>query len=272
MPTDKEKRLSQYLTPAWAAAALVERFFPRLSAQDLVLEPSCGAGAFLSAIDAHVPAIGVEIDPELAAIAREHTGRRVIVGDFRMVDLPLQPTHIIGNPPFVSDLVMDFLDRAYTLLPDEGEVGFILPCYMLQTASTVETLSERWSMSQSLIPKNLYQRLQYPLCFAHLTKGRTRGLVGFALYHELAAINRLQKRYRELLTAGQGSVWAAVVQAALEQLGGRAALADIYREIEGNQPTKNTHWKEKVRQTLQRIAVRVGEGTWELLGDVRCAA
>ena len=271
-PTEKQKRLSQFLTPGWAASALVEQFFPRLSASDLVLEPSCGAGAFLSAIDATIPAVGVEIDPELAVIARQNTGRRIIVGDFRLVDLPFQPTHIVGNPPFVSDLVMDFLERAYTLLPEEGEVGFVLPCYMLQTASTVETLAERWSMSQALIPKNLYPRLQYPLCFAHLTKGRTKGMVGFALYHELAAINRLQKRYRELLAAGQGSVWAAVVQAALEQLGGRAALTDIYREIEGHQPTKNTYWKEKVRQTLQRIAVRVGEGLWELPESMPCAA
>lgn len=263
-------RLSQYLTPSWAAEALVEQFFPRLSASELVLEPSCGAGAFLSAIGSHVPAVGVEIDPELARRARENTGRRIIVGDFRMVDIPFQPTHVVGNPPFVSELVMDFLERAYTLLPDEGEVGFILPCYLMQTASTVEDLAQRWSMSQSMIPRNLYPRLQYPLCFAHLTKGRARGLVGFALYHELNAINRLQKRYKQLLAAGEGSVWAAVVQAALEQLGGHASLPDLYREIEGHRPTTNAYWKEKVRQTLQRIAIRTGAGTWML--PPACAA
>lgn len=69
--------LCQWFTPAWLAEALVERHFSRLDAADLVLEPTCGAGAFLRAIPAHVPAIGVEIDPALAAAARA-TGREVL--------------------------------------------------------------------------------------------------------------------------------------------------------------------------------------------------
>lgn len=265
------KRLCQHFTPDWAALELVERFFGDLSSSDLVIEPSCGRGAFLRALPDAVPAIGVEIDPELAAEAIRTTGRRVITGDFRMVDLP-PATAIIGNPPFPLRLVQQFLDRAWHLLPTDGRVGFILPCYVLQTASTVDHLARHWSMRQHLIPRNLFGRINHPLCFVQLTKGVTRGMVGFALFGELHAVNRLQARYRELLANGEGSVWGAIVRAALEALGGRAELQAIYHEIEGHRPTSNTFWQAKVRQTLQRIAVRVDAATWALPEHGKVAA
>jgi site-specific DNA-methyltransferase (adenine-specific) len=95
-------------------------------------------------------------------------------------------------------------------------------------------------------------------------KGAERGLVNFALFHELAAVNRLQARYRALLAEGEGSAWAAVTRAALESLGGTADLQRLYREIEGHRPTTNTFWQAKVRQTVQRIAIRVDDGVWAL--------
>lgn len=253
--------LGQYMTPDWAAEALVERYFGDLGAEPVV-EPSCGRGAFLRALPA--TAIGVEIDPELAGEARRRTGRAVIVGDFRMVDLPVQPVALVGNPPFRKRTVDEFLDRAWSLLPDEGRVGFVLPTFVLQTASTVDALAERWSIRQDMLPRNLFARLSHPLCFALFTKGRARGMVGFALYHELAAVNRLQARYRALLQEGEGSLWAAVTRAALEALGGTATLQQLYLEIEGHRPTPNAFWQAKVRQTVQRIATRVGDGVWTL--------
>lgn len=36
------------------------------------------------------------------------------------------------------------------------------------------------------------------------------------------------------------------------------------REIEGHRPTSNPWWQAKVRQQLQRLAVRVGAGEWAL--------
>lgn len=257
-------RLGQYMTPDWAALELIDRYFGDLTGADQVVEPSCGRGAFLRAIPDYVPTVGVEIDHALAEEARRRSGRRVVVGDFRMVDLPLTPTAIIGNPPFRKRTVDEFLERAWNLLPDDGRVGFILPAFVFQTASTIEQLAERWTVRQDMLPRNLFEGLSHPLCFALLTKGRERGLFGFALYHELAAVNRLQARYRALLAEGEGSVWAAVVRAALEALGGRADLQRLYREIEGHRPTSNAFWQAKVRQVLQRIAVRVGDGVWQL--------
>lgn len=264
--------LGQYMTPDWVADAILDRYFGDLDTADRVIEPSCGRGAFLKAIPDYVPAVGVEIDSALAAVAVRNSGRRVIVGDFAAADLPFQPTAVIGNPPFKLSTVERFLHRAWELLPEDGRVGFILPVSMFQTATTVERLAVRWSISQELLPKSIFSRLQHPICFAILTKGVKRGLVGFGLYYEKAAVDRLQRRYRALLADGERSVWAAVTMAALEQLGGQAELSAIYREIEGARPTTNTFWQAKVRQTLQRIARRVGPGLWALRNGKAIAA
>jgi site-specific DNA-methyltransferase (adenine-specific) len=255
-------RLGQYMTPDWAADALVERYFADLSSADQVLEPSCGRGAFLRAIPAAVPAIGVEVDAELAEQARRTSGRRVIVGDFRLVDIPVRPTAIIGNPPFTVRVIEDYLARADALLEEDGRVGLILPAFTFQTSNTAARIAERWRVQQDMLPRDLFPRLQHPLCFALLSKGRERGLVNFALYHELAAVRRLQARYQQLLQEGEGSAWAAVTRAALETLGGRATLQRLYAEIAGHRPTPNPWWQAKVRQQLQRVAVRVGAGEW----------
>lgn len=78
-----QKRLGQYPTPAWVAAALVREHFSDLGKDDVVCDPSAGPGRFLQAIPDDVYALGVELDPELAEQARELTGRTIITGDFR---------------------------------------------------------------------------------------------------------------------------------------------------------------------------------------------
>ena len=66
--------LNQYFTPTWAAELLVKTFYGHLSHKDMVVEPACGDGRFLSAIPSHVPAVGVEIDADYAASAAQYTG------------------------------------------------------------------------------------------------------------------------------------------------------------------------------------------------------
>lgn len=272
VPFNRNAALGQWMTPAWAAQELVLRYFGDLSPSDQVIEPSCGTGAFLGALPKNVPALGVEIDPALAQIAIAATGRPVIVGDFRTTDLPCRPTVILGNPPFSQAVVQGFLERAYDLLPADGRVGFVLPCYIFQTASTVARLSRKWGIRQDMIPRNVFQNLRLSLCFAQLTRGAGRGLVGFTLYHETSAVHSLQQRYRAILEGGERSIWAAVVLAALDKLGGSAKVNDIYAEIQGHQPTGNPFWKAKVRQTLQRRAVSSGHACWSLPPQVALAA
>lgn len=260
------RELGQFPTPVWFAEQIVARYFPQLDRGDLVLEPSCGAGAFLHALPAHVPAVGVEWDPELAERARVETGRRIITGDFRAVSIDLRPTAIIGNPPFKMELIEGFLERAHALLPEGGRAGFILPAYTFQTAAKVVRMAERWSLMQEAIPRNVFDRLSVPLVFAMFSKDRERTLVGFALYREAYDVLQMPAEYRAAIAAGAG-VWRRLVLVALRRLGGRARLPEIYAELEGKRPGTGQFWREKVRQTLRVYANDfdpLGEGQYQL--------
>lgn len=61
--------------------------------------------------------------------------------------------------------------------------------------------------------------------------------------------------------------WRDLVQGALDFLGGQATLEQIYQVIEGSKKTENnSHWKEKIRQTLQYHIqfAPVQRGVWQL--------
>lgn len=258
--------LHQWFTPRWVAEAIVERHYGDLDMGDCVLEPSCGPGSFLHALPQHVDAIGVEIDPVLAERARRATGREVITGDFLEVEIKRQVTHVIGNPPFDAAMIHGFLGRAHDLLPDGGTCGFLLPAYVLQTSSKVLAMNEKWSMSQELMPRNIFPRLKLPLVFTMFRKDRVRTLVGFFLYREAADVRALPREVRAALAAdGVGSVWRRAVRAAFLRLGRtKATLAELYATVE--RPTKNEFWREAVRRTLQvyREFRSAGAGLWEV--------
>ncbi|MFD2658513.1 hypothetical protein [Gracilibacillus thailandensis] len=65
----------------------------------------------------------------------------------------------------------------------------------------------------------------------------------------------------------QNITWRDLIQGALEWLGGKATLSQIYKVIEGSKKAlKNNHWKEKIRQTLQLHDnfTAVDRGVWSL--------
>jgi site-specific DNA-methyltransferase (adenine-specific) len=204
----------------------------------------------LLAIPPEIRAYGIEIDPEQAELARQYTGRTIIIGDFRTVKLPEQPTIIIGNPPFEAKVIDGFLTRAHQVLPRNGEVGFIQPAYFWQTASRIVTYNEYWSLEVTMIPRNLYEGLSEPLVFAIYRKDNLRKLIGLAFYHETYEVQQLPDKYREVLTNGKGPIWKTTVTIALGELGGEADLEQIYGEVSEHRPTENPFWKEKIRQVL----------------------
>jgi hypothetical protein len=263
---ERDESLSQWFTPEWAAVALVERYFPSLCSADLVIEPSCGPGAFLKAIPSHVPAIGVEIDPALAEVARENTGRSIITGDFTSAVLPEGATAIIGNPPFKLSLFDRFLVRASRMLPELGRCGFLLPTYFFQTFGRVNKWNDHWSLKIDMVPRGLFPGLILPLAFCVFSKDARRDMIGFALYTESEAVSRLSESSRDLLKNGRPrtSVWRALVCDTLARLGGHATLDEMYRHIEPKRPTTTAFWKEKVRQQLQINCFRCGDGIWAL--------
>lgn len=246
--------LCQYFTPLWVAEQLVEQFFPDLGADDNVLEPCCGHGAFLQAIPAHVRAVGVEIDPAVAEAARLATGREVLVGDFTgpVISRVRGITAVVGNPPFRADFIDEMLRVCHAMLPEGGRAGFILPAYLFQTAHRVCGYAERWTIEQRMLPRNAFHnRMQAPLLWALFTKGATGRLIGFALYREAADVLDFQQEYRIVLTSTTGSLWRAVCELALRHLGGQATLGQIYQQLERNRPTRTRFWREKIRQTLR---------------------
>ena len=62
--------------------------------------------------------------------------------------------------------------------------------------------------------------------------------------------------------------WVNIVKTALIHVGGQAHLSDLYAHIEKSAPERlsaNQHWREKVRQTLQRneqVFKSVERGIW----------
>lgn len=253
--TPRQMELGQFMTPAWASLALIQRHFSDLTSADLVLEPTCGDGSFLGAIPDYVPAIGIEIDPELAALARERTGRTVITGDFRTTKLNDNPTAIIGNPPFQTDTIDQLLDAAKQWLPTDGRCALLLPSYAIQTPSRVCRYNEDWSIFAECLPRTLFKGLQCPLSFVMFRKDQKRALFGLALYAESYDIESMPAPVQALLKNNRAT-WEAVVESALKASGGSAKLETIYKAIEPKRPTGNPYWKEQVRKVLRQPRFR----------------
>lgn len=255
---------SQWDTPAWAARELWRQKFSHVTSDNRVLEPTCGRGRMLQAIPAHIPAIGVEIDEPRATIARAISGREVIVGDILDIDLPSDIDVVFANPPFRSKFVREMMDRFAAEYEDGCQVGSIIPAYFLQSPSTVlERWNRHWTISCELLPRILFPRARNALFFAMFTKDPTPTLRGMRLYVEALAISRMPIAYRRMLETGTG-LWLQVVEHALNELGGKAHLNDIYHKVGGCRPTTNKWWREKVRQTLQRGPfIGHGSGVWE---------
>jgi predicted RNA methylase len=251
VPEDQAK-LSQFPTPVWAAELLVSRYFGDLNANDRVCEPFCGPGSFLMALPDEVQAVGYEIDPRTAAIARINTSRRIVEGDFLAAKIDFQPTAFISNPPFNLRVIDAMLDRAHDVLPDGGRVGLILPAYAFQTAERVVGYAKQWSLAQDMIPRNIYPGLSLPLMFATFRKAQVRTMVGLALYHETTDVLSLKKQYREVINSVGKSVWKATIAKALAALGGRAHLEAIFAEVEGRKPTATRWWREQIRKVLRQ--------------------
>ena len=259
-----QKTFGQWMTPAWAAEEIVDRYYRDLTGRDLVIEPSCGEGSFLKPfMERGVPVIGVEIDEKLAEYAREDTGAEILVGDFRTIEIDVKPTAIVGNPPFVVKTIEGFLARANRLLPDNGRCGLLLPAYAMQTHSRIMAWNQVWSMTAELLPRRLFPRLKSPLLFVQFRKEQIKTMVGFALYTQAVEIDTLGPSAKLILARPRRvGAWRALVSECLLLAGGRASLDELYQMIEPKRPTGNQWWKEKVRQTLQYHFVRVGDGVW----------
>jgi len=265
MPPDP---LDRYMTPLWAGQHLLDQYFGDLASRDLLAGPTCGTGAFLQAASERgIPALGVEIDPAVAAQATRNTTAPILVGDFRTIDLQgWHPTVLLGNPPLSHPLIDAILTRAAHLLPPQGRAGFILPCYCFHTERRVTRWNARWAIALDMIPRTLFHGLRYPLVFARFHKDARKYLVGLALYHESASLHDLPRAHQVLLQTGRPrkGVWRALVDDALTRLGGCGTLRDIYAFVAPNRLPSSRFYHKKIRQVLQQHSQHLDRGVWAL--------
>lgn len=254
--------LQQWFTAPWMAELLVEDGLRGLGPVD-VLEPSCGDGAMLGAVPAAHRAIGIEIDPRMAALARRNTGREVIEGDYATVDLNGRTFGaVVGNPPFGAEQIDALAARAHGLLPDDGVLALILPAHVAGSSERMARWRERFSIEIRMLPRALFPRLTLPLVWARMIRGTARTLVGVMLFDEHADVMTMPNETRRMLQGG--ATWRQTVSAALGSLGEEATLTEIYAAVEPRRPTENRHWRDKVRQTLGLYFERIDDTRWRI--------
>ena len=259
-----DEELSQWMTPSWAAEAIVGLALKDLPAGSLVVEPSCGTGTMLGAVPKQHRAVGVEIDPRLATLARSATGRTVYDGDFRTIALPIgRVDAFVGNPPFRLDVIEGMLSRMHGMLEDGGTATLLLPAFAFQTSSRVVRWNARWSLAQQMLPRTIFPGIRLPLVLATFTRDAVPTLRGFLLYHESREVEEMPAVYRRALREGR-SGWRAVVEAALERLGGEATVSQVCGEIAPRRPTATRHWQAKVRQQLSTHFTKTGDARYAL--------
>jgi adenine-specific DNA-methyltransferase len=254
--------LDQWFTPFWAAEHLTEDALRGLGIVP-VCEPACGTGAFLSAIPRDCPAFGVDIDSRVIPAAIANSGREVLQGDFRTIDLTGREIGLVlGNPPFGVDVIDGFLTRSHAILPDGGRVAMILPGHAFQTPSRVARWMERFAIDVNVIPRTLFPRMSKTLLWAKFLKTGDRRFYGMMLFGEQNDVEGMRPAFRRAAEA-PGS-WREVVRLALESIGGSGPLDAIYSAIAPSHRADRAHWKPKVRQILQLHHQPVERGRWAL--------
>ncbi len=266
--SEHRKKHGQFFTPAWAAEILYDAHMAHLTEKDLLWEPMAGTGNMLAAVPAHVPAFGTEIDPELVKYAKKATGRNIIHGDASIVDLPSGISAIFSNPPFKYSVFLKLMRRAENILDFGNKAVFIIPAYFFQTSRTfVELYRNRWTVSQEMIPRDIFPGLIKPLIVASFIRENNAQLIGFRLFQETTEFRELPDDSQDMISNtlnGARSTWREVIKTVISELGGMADLSDIYKRIEGRRPTENAFWKEKIRQELQRNFRSVSKAKWAL--------
>ena len=164
--------------------------------------------------------------------------------------------------------------RAYNAMPAGS--------YEICLVGEIRSKGQYRSMMQSLaIPGILHQTF---IKLQHNTVSGRRTYSGkndYALTgHEMIAVIKkpsgyelcyiMPKKYKMDIRDCIMATWKDVVMSAVRNIGGIATNEAIYNALEGHKKTlNNIHWKEKVRQTLQRLEnanliSRVDIGQWKL--------
>ena len=113
-----------------------------------ILEPSIGRGDLVCRAKKkfkNIPIDMYEIDEDIALLEGINKDD-IVYGDFMNQDINIKYDTIIGNPPYVKtnkgNLYIDFIDKCYHLLDNNGELIFIVPSDFLKLTSAVKIIKE----------------------------------------------------------------------------------------------------------------------------------
>lgn len=141
----KKHKLGQYFTTHNVLKEKVFAFI--LNAPDFILEPSIGRGDLVAYITEKQPSITFdmfEIDESIPLLDEIQKGN-VVYGDFMKQEITKKYKTIVGNPPFVrtkkGNLYIDFTEKCYHLLDDDGELIFIVPSDFMKLTSASKLLN-----------------------------------------------------------------------------------------------------------------------------------
>ena len=138
-------QLGQYFTEDISLQRKVFEFVK--NKPNIILEPSIGRGDlihYVKSIDDSITFHMYEIDESiemLSGISKDN----IRYGDFLEQVINEKYNTIIGNPPYVKtksgNLYIDFIERCYDLLEDDGELIFIVPSDFLKLTSASTLLN-----------------------------------------------------------------------------------------------------------------------------------
>jgi len=137
--------LGQYFTTNIELKEKVFEFI--LNNPSNILEPSIGQGDLITFITGKISNITFdmyEIDTKIKLLDKIQQDK-VIYGDFMKQIITKTYKTIIGNPPYVrtkkGNLYIDFIEKCYNLLDDNGELIFIVPSDFFKLTRTSKLLN-----------------------------------------------------------------------------------------------------------------------------------
>jgi adenine-specific DNA-methyltransferase len=143
---DDVKTLGQYFTTNKTLREIVVSFI--LNDPDKILEPSLGQGDLVQEVLENYngdPKFDMyEIDPTIKLLIGVPETVEYI--DFLKADIKDTYKTIIGNPPFVrtkkGNKYIDFIEKCYKLLKNDGELIFIVPSSLFKLTSAASLLNK----------------------------------------------------------------------------------------------------------------------------------
>ena len=143
--------LGQYFTTNPILQEKVGNFI--LNDPNVILEPSIGQGDLVSCIQHkfhNVVFDMFEIDNSISLLETINI-ENVIYGDFMTQHIDKKYKTIVGNPPYVKtkkgNLYIDFVEKCYHVLEENGELIFIVPSDFLKLTSASKLLNEMMEIS-----------------------------------------------------------------------------------------------------------------------------